>query len=1044
MLSAQSFTITGHYVDKLNHSIDTASVKYYHENEIIAQTNTDYTGFFLLSVQRPTGLTDEGSPPSHYALEAYPNPFNPRITIRLTCREPGWFRMFDLTGRLIAQRQVSHAGEVLFTWGGVNDNHQPVSSGLYFLQFVGATQRFTQKVTLLDGGSEPLRLQTIQPLQTALSKPQMPLQTDSLVFHRTNTTPRMLFWETFRDTTITVTGNSGPVQTTSMPDEEITIGDTLRVNLNDYFYNDDANNYSSQTPGVTIQDSTLQVVGEELGDKNIGFSVIDEEDSGLEKQASFNLHVNGTTYFTFEVPDQSIEEDFAGSRIIDDLNEYINLPVGSEADTSNLEYELLSQSNEELVSTVLDGRAVDIAYLEPDGYGTSSVRLRAWTPEYADTSSFNLEVSAVNDAPVAEDDSVNTTEQTATTIDVLANDYDVDGDELSISHVSNPAHGTTTITNNRVVYTSEANFGGVDTFDYVVSDGSLSDTASVYVDVGAVNEAPVANDDNASTDEDTPVSVDVLANDTDPDGDALSITDIGNPSHGTTEISGNEITYTPTQNYNGSDSFNYTITDGEYTSTATVGVDVAAVNDPPVFEGDVADMSVDEDTQLLIDAAQHFTDVDDEVLDYIVQGLGSNASQSEDNGIITITPSQDWNGTLSGLVLEASDNEYTVQSNSFDIIVNAVNDAPELTLDEVVGSVSENASTPLTIATISIYDPDDTQHTVNVDTDNGNVTIESQGSNIVLTDIVDGWDGTVNYSVTASDGSLSDTKSEDLQVTPVAEVTFRLMSVYPDTLVTTPGGQFVIGGQTYDAQAGTLKVQLDPGTYEFNATHDSSVDGGGVELLFLREPGMQENIEQRSRYDNSSPITIGTQDKIILAYKVMNNYNMYIIRSYLDKNTYGIRRFARGLDVPFWWDDNYLPSDSSDWGDPVQWTYDVMEQLSEIPHSDITMHFEESTQQPDTPYLTMKVGEEFPSPGTNSTDYDETTNEIILARARYPPWPGEGTWKTEIYQAFADLDDVAGHDPQIFTTDNQGKIILNETGKQLFALYFIADPGTKL
>ena len=194
----------------------------------------------------------------------------------------------------------------------------------------------------------------------------------------------------------------------------------------------------------------------------------------------------------------------------------------------------------------------------------------------------SITVYAVNDAPDALDDSATTDEDTAVTVNVLANDTDVDGDTVLLTSFGNGAHGTVTRDTNgtpgttsddKLIYTPALNYNGPDSFTYTISDGTLTDTATVSITVTAVNDAPDALDDSATTDEDTAVTVNVLANDTDVDGDTVLLTSFGNGAHGTVTrdtngtpgtTSDDKLIYTPALNYNGPDSFTYTISDGPY------------------------------------------------------------------------------------------------------------------------------------------------------------------------------------------------------------------------------------------------------------------------------------------------------------------------------------------------------------------------------------------------------------------------------------------------------------------------------------------------
>ncbi|NNM15472.1 MAG: tandem-95 repeat protein, partial [Bacteroidia bacterium] len=139
-----------------------------------------------------------------------------------------------------------------------------------------------------------------------------------------------------------------------------------------------------------------------------------------------------------------------------------------------------------------------------------------------DTAIVFITVDPVNDLPIAIDDADTTPEDTPITIDVQANDSDLDGDALTTTILSGPSNGTAVVVNgDSITYTPNANFNGNDTLTYVISDGNGgTDTAIVVITVDPINDAPVAVDDTATTDEDTPVTVNVQANDSDLDGDA--------------------------------------------------------------------------------------------------------------------------------------------------------------------------------------------------------------------------------------------------------------------------------------------------------------------------------------------------------------------------------------------------------------------------------------------------------------------------------------------------------------------------------------------
>ncbi len=210
-----------------------------------------------------------------------------------------------------------------------------------------------------------------------------------------------------------------------------------------------------------------------------------------------------------------------------------------------------------------------------------------------------------NEDPEAVSDSFTTNEDAPLTFDVRSNDKDGDGDSLVVTHINGTAITTTApvaITggsvslgaDGRLTFTPNANFNGSPSFTYTVSDGNggMSD-ATVALTVTAVNDAPVAVADTFTTNEDTAVTINVRGNDTDVEGNTLTVTQVnGAAINATTPVTvtggvvslvNGSLVFTPNANFNGTPSFTYTVNDGNGgTSTATVSGTVVAVNDAPV------------------------------------------------------------------------------------------------------------------------------------------------------------------------------------------------------------------------------------------------------------------------------------------------------------------------------------------------------------------------------------------------------------------------------------------------------------------------------
>jgi hypothetical protein len=304
-------------------------------------------------------------------------------------------------------------------------------------------------------------------------------------------------------------------------------------------------------------------------------------------------------------------------------------------------------------------------------------------------------ITATNNAPVANDDSAVTAQGVAIDIAVLANDSDADADALSISSVTQPAHGAASINGTSLRYVPATGYVGDDAFGYTATDGADSDTATVSlsvtagvpanrpptaqagqdrtvtagslvsldgsqssdpdgdplsyqwvlqtqpagsaatlsgastaapqftadrrglytlsltvqdsrggsatdsVDVTALNRDPVAGPDSASTTMDQAITIDVLANDTDADGDVLTIASITQPANGTTAIDGTSVAFTPAAGFSGTTAFNYAIGDGNGgTASAAVSVSVTqplsalSIDDLSITEGDTGTTTV--------------------------------------------------------------------------------------------------------------------------------------------------------------------------------------------------------------------------------------------------------------------------------------------------------------------------------------------------------------------------------------------------------------------------------------------------------------------
>jgi hypothetical protein len=209
----------------------------------------------------------------------------------------------------------------------------------------------------------------------------------------------------------------------------------------------------------------------------------------------------------------------------------------------------------------------------------------------AGASSYNASINVSmgpqpNRAPNAVNDAATTSVNTPTTIDVLNNDSDPDGDALHVTNVTDPPHGAAVVNavDNTIAYTPDVDYTGPDSFTYDACDDdatSLCDTATVNVTVRAANVAPVANPDTATATAGQAKTIAPLANDTEPDGDPMHLGVVGTSPNATItkNAANNTVTYTANAGFEGVDTFSYEACDNLNACTES---SVAVTVSPPV------------------------------------------------------------------------------------------------------------------------------------------------------------------------------------------------------------------------------------------------------------------------------------------------------------------------------------------------------------------------------------------------------------------------------------------------------------------------------
>jgi hypothetical protein len=353
----------------------------------------------------------------------------------------------------------------------------------------------------------------------------------------------------------------------------------------------------------------------------------------------------------------------------------------------------------------------------------------------------SLTVTAVNDAPVAEDQSASTPEGTAKALTLAASDVEVGALEYTI--VSGPTHGSLSGTGADRTYTPDATYHGPDSFTFKVSDGALdSNVATVSLTVTSVNEAPVAQGQSASTQEDTAKALVLAASDG--DGDPLTYTIVSPPAHGTLSGAGANQTYTPAANYSGADSFTFQVNDGTADSNvATVSLTVNPVNDAPSCPAQV--LTVDEDTPG--SKTPVCTDVEGQAITLQIVDQPAEGTAEVVGGELRFVPAADANGADS-FTYRGTDGALAGSPATVSVTVNPMNDAP--TCNPVSLSTQVNTTGTKPPACIDV-EGDPLTYEIVTQPDHGTASII--GQELSYTPVTD-YSGPDLFTYRAGDGTL--------------------------------------------------------------------------------------------------------------------------------------------------------------------------------------------------------------------------------------------------------------------------------------------------
>ncbi|MFW9698735.1 tandem-95 repeat protein [Vibrio parahaemolyticus] len=586
---------------------------------------------------------------------------------------------------------------------------------------------------------------------------------------------------------------------------------------------------SLQTSATIVRDGTELLAStsfETMGIESLGLSqtqVLALNDlfrSNLQTSADSTDKPLATTPVTLD----AIEED--GGSIIITTEELLSNVDDEDKDTLSVENLIIDKGNGTLVDNG-DGTWTFTPQIDDDTEVSFTFDIID-DEDLVVSGSANLDILPINDAPNAENDVITTEEDTAVTIDVLVNDSDVEGDALSIQSASVPSEqGSVDIVDGKLVFTPAENFNGEATITYIVTDGDLTDEAKVTVTVTPVNDSPVAVDDTTSIQEDTAVTIDVLTNDTDVDGDKLSIESASVPKEqGTVEVVDGKLVFTPAENFNGDAEITYTVTDGELTDEAKVTVTVNPVNDAPTIKVEAVE-SITEDAVSTDTVVATLTVRDtDTPEDQLTVSLENNSNgyfvlvgdevKLTQAGVDAVNNDE---LNLKDLTISASvsDGVNPTASDSDSLIVNRVNDAPTVENAIADQELSEDFAT-YTIDLNDAFKDSDSALNFSV-SGNSNVLVSIENGIATISPTAD-WNGSETLTFTATDPSgESISQTVNFTVAPVADIVADKATVVEDM----PTIIKVLGNDTFEGD--DKVVSLDTNNGPANGTVSVNPDG---------------------------------------------------------------------------------------------------------------------------------------------------------------------------------------------------------------------------
>ncbi|MGR5499079.1 tandem-95 repeat protein, partial [Vibrio sp. DNB22_10_4] len=591
---------------------------------------------------------------------------------------------------------------------------------------------------------------------------------------------------------------------------------------------DTASNYQTLIDGIAYKNTAENIV---TGSRTI--SITNLVDSGGSDGS--NLNSNSSLSLTSTLPIVGVNDDPSitiGNQLStdEDNNQTLSFNFSDvDGDTVTATEKSAPSHGEVAIS------GTDIVYTPTANYnGSDSFTITLTDGNgYTVDKTINVTVSSVNDEPSITIASTLTTDEDNNQT-LSFNFSDVDGDTVTATEKSAPSHGQIAISGTDIVYTPTGNYNGSDSFTITLTDGNgYTVDKTITVTVSSVNDEPsITIASTLTTDEDNNQTLSF--NFSDVDGDTVTATEKSAPSHGEIAISGTDIVYTPTANYNGSDSFTITLTDGNgYTVDKTINVTVSSVNDEPSITI-ASTLTTDEDNNQTL--SFNFSDVDGDTVTATEKSAPSHGEVAISGTDIVYTPTANYNGSDSFTITLTDGNGYTVDK-TINVTVSSVNDEPSITIASTLTTDEDNNQT--LSFNFSDVDGDTVTATEKSAPSHGQIVIN--GTDIVYTPTAN-YNGSDSFTITLTDGN-GYTVDKTITVT-VSSVNDEPSITIASTLTTDEDNNQTLSFNFSDADGDTVTAT------EKSAPSHGQIDISGTDIVYT----------PNANYNGSDSFTITLTD----------------------------------------------------------------------------------------------------------------------------------------------------------------------------------------